>query len=124
MLHSLQTDTWTVLGLGGIVLTMLLIIKNLKAAKHHLPPSPPGDPIIGNLRHVPLEHSLDYVLELEASSRWAIFRAPTLLAKMQLISHLLGTIFHLNVFGRLVFVINSPSIARELLDTKGANTSD
>lgn len=57
MLHSLQTDTWTVLGLGGIVLTMLLIIKNLKAAKHHLPPSPPGDPIIGNLRHVPLEHS-------------------------------------------------------------------
>ncbi|KAF2969995.1 hypothetical protein GQX73_g3492 [Xylaria multiplex] len=69
-----------------------------------LPPSPPGQPLIGHLRVIPDRHpEFQY-------ARWA--------------KEYDTDILYFNVLGRSIIVLNSIEAAHELLDKRGANYSD
>ena len=68
-----------------------------------LPPSPPGDPIIGHARFIPLSHTWIKF------SKWC---------------KIYGEIFYVHVLGRPIVVVSSFTAARELMEKRGKNYSD
>ena len=70
---------------------------------HRLPPGPPGEPVIGHTRKIPLE------------SPWI------LLSKW---NKKYGDIFSVRLFGCPLIVLGSFSLARELMEKRGKNYSD
>ncbi|KAI0515470.1 putative cytochrome P450 oxidoreductase [Xylaria bambusicola] len=69
-----------------------------------LPPGPPGQPLIGHLRVIPVEHpEFQY-------SRWA--------------KEYNTEILHFNVLGRSIIILDSIEAAHDLLDKRGANYAD
>ncbi|RDB17679.1 hypothetical protein Hypma_001255 [Hypsizygus marmoreus] len=68
-----------------------------------LPPGPPGDPVLGHLRHIPQEHA-----ELQFHEWGKIY----------------GDVIHLDLLGRSLIILNGVQAAVDLLDKRSANYSD
>ncbi|KFA72636.1 hypothetical protein S40288_03358 [Stachybotrys chartarum IBT 40288] len=69
-----------------------------------LPPGPPGEPLIGHLRIIPVDHpEYDY-------TRWG--------------KQYNSDILHFSMLGRSIIVLNSVESARQLMDKRGANYAD
>ena len=121
MLQQLQALPWLTIAFGGIVI-LFAQARYQRASKCFLPPSPQGDPIIGHLRRIPLEHAW------VTFDKWRriLGESPLIFAfrRYELSNDGTGDIYHLRVIGTLIFVVSSPTIAQDLLDTKGANTSN
>lgn len=89
---------------GAALLLGSLLFKYLKACQqgpYPLPPSPPGEPILGHLRVIPAvgpEHRY-----IEWSREYS------------------SDILYFNVLGRPIIVLNSVKAAHDLLDKRGAN---
>ncbi|KAH9937587.1 cytochrome P450 [Fomitopsis serialis] len=87
------------------LISLIYIIARLTSsrARGHLPPGPPGWPLIGNIFDVPKP----FVWKTFAkwSTQW-------------------GDIMMLNLLGQTILVLNSPSLAFQLLDKKGVVYSD
>ncbi|GME35254.1 putative cytochrome p450 protein [Neofusicoccum parvum] len=96
--------------LAGLVLCATLLYRLVFArstsatSKLPLPPSPPGDPILGHFRQIP-------VLNPEyAYIKWG--------------KELDTDVLYFNVLGRHIVVLNSVKAANDLLDKRGANYAD
>jgi hypothetical protein len=69
----------------------------------HLPPGPPGDPILGQLRYVPLSYS--WILFAEWAKKY-------------------GEIFYMHICGQPMIVLSTFAVARDLMEKRGRNYSD
>lgn len=93
-----------VLALLGLFLVLYLSTGYTRKAKGKLPPSPPGGlPLLGN------------VLQMPKRNGWLL---------MHEWSKTLGPIFHLNMAGQPVIVLNSNEAALELLERRSQIYSD
>ncbi|KAI1114216.1 putative O-methylsterigmatocystin oxidoreductase [Nemania sp. NC0429] len=87
---------------AAVVLVFLSVCHRISGRK--LPPSPPGEPLIGHLRIIPTVHpEFQY-------AQWA--------------KEYNTDILHFNVLGRSIIVLNSIEAAHDLLDDRGANYAD
>ncbi|GBE84042.1 O-methylsterigmatocystin oxidoreductase [Sparassis crispa] len=68
-----------------------------------LPPCPPADPLIGHLRQ------FTFAPQRELFQKWATAY---------------GDVFHLNILGQIIVVVNSLQVATDLLEKRSANYSD
>ncbi|RDB17531.1 hypothetical protein Hypma_001246 [Hypsizygus marmoreus] len=89
--------------LGGISLFVFLWLNRNSRKRPPLPPGPPADPILGHLRHIPLEHQEIQFYE------WG---------------KTYGDVIYLSLLGRSVVVLNSVQAATDLLDKRSAIYSD
>ena len=86
------------------VCTMLGSLFSVKARiPTILPPGPPGDPLIGHFRHIPLSNS------------WFRFSDW---------SKAYGDVVYVRFFGRPMIILGSFDAARELMDKRGRKYSD
>ncbi|KAI1181168.1 putative O-methylsterigmatocystin oxidoreductase [Nemania sp. FL0916] len=94
------------LAVAVIVTIIILLCRRALGSKshRHLPPGPPGEPLIGHLRVIPAAHP-----EIQYAN-WA--------------KQYNTDILHFNVLGRSIIVLNSIEAARELLGERGANYAD
>ncbi|KAK0470333.1 cytochrome P450 [Desarmillaria tabescens] len=99
---SSEFETY-ILALGTVLWVTICIIRRRSRLSLPLPPGPRGYPFIGNLFDVPTER------EWEAWERWG---------------KKYGDISSVTVLGRTIVVLNSYSLAKELLDGRSAKYSD
>ncbi|EJD04870.1 cytochrome P450 [Fomitiporia mediterranea MF3/22] len=77
--------------------------KRWNSSRLPLPPSPPSEPIIGNIRVMPTEF------------QWKIFADW---------GKKLGDVVYLSIIGKPLIILNSAEAARDLLDKRASNFSD
>ena len=85
-----------------------------------LPPSPPGDPIIGHARKMPLEEP--YKTFAEWGKRYGMCNISSCPSSDVLV--LPGTVVHAQVFGNHIPIVNSVKAAMDLLDKRARIYSD
>lgn len=118
--------------LGSIVIVLLVwatyswLQETSPKAHYPLPPGPPGEPIIGHLRIVPIE-SPEYAFQ-RWSKEYGERRHKILLSKNVDTYHRYvsesGDVIHFNMIGQHVVVLNSVQASVELLEKRGAKYSD
>ncbi|KAG9048574.1 hypothetical protein FS837_012515 [Tulasnella sp. UAMH 9824] len=82
---------------------LLLLLRHAWNRRHHYPPGPPQDPLIGNLRNAPKE---------KPCLTWEEW------------GKTYGPLIYMNVAGKPYIIINSYDVARELLEKRGGKYSD
>jgi hypothetical protein len=85
-----------------------------------LPPGPPGDFLIGNLRDIPSHH------EWETFAKWQkeYGNCPWCICTLMHLKFLSGDLVYLNFLGTSLLYVNSAEMAHELFDKKSAIYSD
>lgn len=97
-------NPYVLLAVGILVLLPLLYKHASKPKGLPLPPGPPGEPLLGHLRIIPVNHpEFDY-------TRWG--------------KQYKSDILHFSMLGRSIIVLNSAEAARQLMDKRGANYAD
>lgn len=93
----------TSLAYGVPSVVLLLLIRHIWHRRHHYPPGPPQDPLIGNLRNVPKD---------KPCLTWEEW------------GKTYGPLVYMNIVGKPYIIINSYEVARELLEKRGGKYSD
>ncbi|KAF2760058.1 cytochrome P450 [Pseudovirgaria hyperparasitica] len=75
-----------------------------KTSQYRLPPSPPGEPLLGHFRLIPADHPEHQYIAWGRKYN--------------------SDVLHFIVLGRSIVVLNSTEAAHELLDKRGSNYSD
>ena len=109
--------------LGALLLACVYITERWRKLKRfRLPPSPPSDFVIGHARRFPVFRSWQTFAETGKTlgkPEVLIICASALTCMLSIT----GDIFHYEIFGRVIIVVNSFKAAHELLDKRGVNTS-
>lgn len=91
-------------GVGVFVILSLFFKRAGQSRRLPLPPGPPGEPFLGHLRVIPVDHpEYDY-------TRWG--------------RQYMSDVLHFSMLGRSIIVLNSAEAARQLMDKRGANYAD
>ncbi|KZV64301.1 cytochrome P450 [Peniophora sp. CONT] len=116
------TRSHAVLSVGTVLgLAAILVVRYLKSPWRRLPPGPPGLPLIGNALQLKDEQWLLF-------SAWRkIYGASMTLCLLDTITNIglgPGDMFYLNAAGQPIIVVNTHSIAVDLLDRRASRYAD
>ncbi len=115
----IESDHLIVIFLLGSI--YLILRKIRKSTRYPLPPSPPMEPIIGHLRIVPSQNPEIYYQRL--SKKYGEFFLPRIFDTEDLKKED-SDILYFRQFRTPVIIVNSTTVAEELLSKRGANYSD
>lgn len=118
---SLNATDYTI-GLCGIVLTLHLLSKKLRAKQLPLPPGPRPLPLLGNVLDVPKNGEHEAKFWSKHKALYGIVHA--MMYIQFLANYLIGPISSLTVLGHPIIVINDYKIAVDLLEKRSAIYSD
>ncbi|KAJ7674371.1 cytochrome P450 [Mycena rosella] len=88
---------------SGVVALFWCVVLPKRSRAAMLPPGPPGDPVIGNLRYMPTDQSAEVFHE------W---------------SKKYGDVMYLEVLGRRIVILDTHQAAVDLLEKRSSNYSD
>lgn len=88
-----------------------------------LPPSPPSDPIVGHVFRVPQSYAWKtYASWKKTLGKWIYYNTVTSIVSIPP-PHLVGDVIYLHFYGSPMIVLNSISVARDLLDKRSLNSA-
>lgn len=126
-LHDLPVIMYTDILLLALATSTFLLYRWITASRMKLPPGPPADPFIGNLRQM-----ASFDSQQETFAEWgkvfgkAVIYAHDLASRSQIVLISLsvtGDVMHARIFGRSMIILNSFRAARDLMEKRSLNYS-